>query len=125
MAAADDGTTSATDDMSSEVAPVASVEASEAGPPSAVCPGRGAAAASSEGKSDLLVKIEQLRDTQRALKEQKKACAKDMRNAVKRKRRLQTQASQLSDTDLLEVLHMRKAKKVEGEKIASSDPKPE
>ena len=73
----------------------------------------------------MLVKIEQLRDTQRALKEQKKACAKDMRNAVKRKRRLQTQASQLSDTDLLEVLHMRKAKKVEGEKIASSDPKPE
>ena len=34
-----------------------------------------------------------------------------MKNAMKRKKRLQTKASQLSDTDLVEVLRMRKAKK--------------
>ena len=37
--------------------------------------------------------------------------AKEMKNAVKRKRRLQDRASQLSDRDLVEVLRMRKALK--------------
>ena len=62
-------------------------------------------------KSPLLQKIKDLVDTQKALKEQKKQCAKEMKNAMKRKKRLQGKASQLSDTDLVEVLRMRKAKK--------------
>ena len=62
-------------------------------------------------QSDLLMKIKNLVDTQKALKEQKKKCAQEMKNAMKRKKRLQGKASQLSDQDLVEVLRMRKAKK--------------
>ena len=62
-------------------------------------------------QSDLLMKIKELADTQKALKEQRKKCSADMKNAMKRKKRLQEKASQLSDTDLVEVLRMRKAKK--------------
>ena len=71
----------------------------------------GSSSSSSSAKSDLLQKIKDLKDTQQALKEQKKKCAQDMKNALKRKKRLQGQASQLSDADLVEVLRMRKAKK--------------
>ena len=56
-------------------------------------------------------KIKDLQDAQRALKEQKKKCATEIKNAMKRKKRLQDRASQLSDGDLVEVLRMRKAKK--------------
>ena len=56
-------------------------------------------------------KIKELQDTQRALKAQKQKCAQEMKNAMKRKKRLQGKASQLSDSDLVEVLRMRKAKK--------------
>ena len=47
-----------------------------------------------------------------------------MKNAMKRKKRLQGKASQLSDTDLVEVLRMRKAKK-ESVQTAASTPPPE
>ena len=56
-------------------------------------------------------KIKELQETQRALKEQKKRYASEMKSAMKRKKRLQGKASQLSDVDLVEVLRMRKAKK--------------
>ena len=59
----------------------------------------------------MLQKIKELQDTQRALKAQKHKCAQEMKNAMKRKKRLQGKASQLSDSDLVEVLRMRKAKK--------------
>ena len=59
----------------------------------------------------MLQKVKALQDTQKALKEQKKKCAQEMKNAMKRKTRLQGKASQLSDSDLVEVLRMRKAKK--------------
>ena len=59
----------------------------------------------------MLKKINEQRMTQLALKSQKKQCAAEMKNAMKRKKRLQNKASQLSDTDLVEVLRMRKAKK--------------
>ena len=62
-------------------------------------------------KSDLLLKIKDLADTQKALKEEKKKCAMELKNAMKRKKRLQGKASLLSDADLVEVLRMRKAKK--------------
>ena len=71
----------------------------------------GSASSSTEGKSDLLEKIKALQDTQKALKDQKKKCAQDIKNAMKRKKRLQGKASQLSDSDLVEVLRMRKSKK--------------
>ena len=77
-----------------------------------------------DGKSDLLQKIKDLQDAQKALKEQKKKCAQDMKNAMKRKKRLQGKACQLSDSDLVEVLRMRKAKE-EGVQTAASTPPPE
>ena len=73
-------------------------------------------------RSDLLQKIKGLVDTQKALKEQKKKCAQEMKNAMKRKKRLQGKASQLSDADLVEVLRMRKAKKDSVETAASTPP---
>ena len=75
-------------------------------------------------QSDLLRKIKELADTQKALKEQRKKCSADMKNAMKRKKRLQEKASQLSDTDLVEVLRMRKAKK-DSVHTAATTPPPE
>ena len=71
----------------------------------------GASSTDIGSRSDLLQKIKELSDVQKALKEQRKKCAADMKNAMKRKKRLQGQASQLSDADLVEVLRMRKARK--------------
>ena len=73
-------------------------------------------------QSPLLLKIKELAETQKALKEQRKKCAAEIKNAMKRKKRLQTKANQLSDNDLVEVLRMRKAKK---ETIQTSAPTPE
>ena len=47
----------------------------------------------------MLEKIKALQDMQKALKEQKKKCALEIKNAMKRKKRLQGKASQLSDSD--------------------------
>ena len=73
-------------------------------------------------QSDLLMKIKELADTQKALKEQRKKCSVEMKNAMKRKKRLQEKASQLSDTDLVEVLRMRKAKKDSVETSQTTEP---
>ena len=73
-------------------------------------------------QSDLLMEIKELADTQKALKEQRKKCSAEMKNAMKRKKRLQEKASQLSDTDLVEVLRMRKAKKENVQAAASTPP---
>ena len=75
-------------------------------------------------QSLLLQKIKDLVDTQKSLKEQKKKCAQDMKNAMKRKKRLHLKASQLSDLDLVEVLRMRKAKK-DSVRTAAISPPPE
>jgi len=48
--------------------------------------------------------------THRKLSKMRKKIAKDMNNAMKKKKRLQSKACQLTDADLVEVLHMRKAK---------------
>ena len=72
-----------------------------------------------EQESDLLRKIRELSDTQKALKDQKKKCSMEIKNAKKRKQRLQGKAQQLSDADLVEVLRMRKAKKAEIQTVAS------
>ena len=71
----------------------------------------GSSSGAFDQESDLLKRIKDLADTQKALKQQKKECAKEMKNALKRKKRLSDKASVLSDADLLEVLRMRKARK--------------
>ena len=63
------------------------------------------------GASGLLEKIDLLRREQQRLRDQKKKIAKDMRNAMKKKKRLQSRATLLSDIDLVEVLRMRKARR--------------
>ena len=73
-------------------------------------------------KSPLLKKIQDLVETQKALKEQKKKVAIEMKNATKRKRRLQGRASQLSDNDLVEVLRMRKERKESAQTGAVTTP---
>ena len=70
-----------------------------------------AAASPKKPGSDLLRQIEDLRDAQKNLKEQKTRCAKDMKNAMKKKKRIQNKAVHLTDSDLVEVLRMRRAKK--------------
>ena len=76
--------------------------------------GRGTSA----GSSHLLTQIEKLRAEQHALRNVKKELAKNMKNAMRQKKRLQTRAMNLTDGDLVEVLRMRKAKKTaEGQSV--------
>ena len=67
-------------------------------------------------------KIKELADVQKALKDQRKKCSAEMKNAMKRKKRLQEKASQLSDGDLVEVLRMRKAKKESAQTSQTTEP---
>ena len=67
-------------------------------------------------------KIKKLAETQKVLKEQKRKANVEMKNALKRKKRLQGKASLLSDKDLLEVLCMRKAKKDAAQADATTEP---
>ena len=70
----------------------------------------------------MLEKIKNLQEAQKALKEKKKKNALEIKNAMKRKQRLQGKASQLSDADLVEVLRMRKATKRESGPISTTTP---
>ena len=70
----------------------------------------------------MLQRIKALQDAQKALKDQKKKCAAEIKNAMKRKQRLQMKASQLSDSDLVEVLRMRKATRRESGPISITTP---
>ena len=63
------------------------------------------------GKSTLLDRINELRRNQLELKMQRKQVAKDMKLAMKKKKRLQLRANQLSDADLIEVMKMREETK--------------
>ena len=65
------------------------------------------------GKSNLLKRIEQLKAEQKQLRDEKKKCASEIKNAMRKKRRLQRRAGQLSDEDLLEVWKMRVDKRTE------------
>ena len=78
---------------------------------------------STTGKSDLLKKIEDLRTSQRQLRQERKRCAQDMKNAMRKKKRLQNKAGLLSDGDLVEVLRMRQDKKKELEQLESGNAK--
>ena len=70
----------------------------------------------------MLQKIKALHDVQKALRDQKKKCAMEIKNAMKRKQRLQARASQLSDADLVEVLRMRKATRRESVSTSTTAP---
>ena len=124
MTDAADGRSSGAEDSPSE--PVAAASSASPAPASEPSSSSSSAPASSSAALDqqsvLLQKIKDLHDTQNKLKEQKKKCAKEIKNAVKRKKRLQGKASQLSDADLVEVLRMRKAKKGQEATVDSTAP---
>ena len=110
--AADGRNSGAEESASASTPPASSAASSPALAPSEPSSaGQAAAMPVEQGGSELLKKIQELQETQRALKEQKKKCQLEIRNATKRKKRIQDRASQLSDTDLVEVLRMRKARK--------------
>ena len=123
MTACAGGRTSGAEENATEAASEASAApASPMSAPSEPSSAGGSTASSTEGRSDLLLQIKGLQDTQKALKEQKRKCALEIKNAMKRKTRLQGKASQLSDSDLVEVLRMRKAKKVSIQTSVSTSP---
>ena len=113
-----------------EKSPTEDATAASAAPTSPVSapsePSSAVASSSSSlgGKSDLLQKIKDLQDTQKALRDQKRKCAVEMKNAIKRKKRLQGKAAQLNDKDLVEVLRMRNEKR-ESAPTAANAPQPQ
>ena len=112
MADAADGRLSGAEESQTEQSGAASATPASPMPAPSEASSSGGSSSNVFGQqSDLLMKIKELADTQKALKEQRKKCSAEMKNAMKRKKRLQEKASQLSDTDLVEVLRMRKAKK--------------
>ena len=118
-----EGRASGAEESATESAPASSsVSVSPMPAPSEPSSAGGSGSSSMEGRSDLLQKIKNLQDTQKVLKEQKKKCALEMKNALKRKKRLQGKACALSDSDLVEVLRMRKAKKDIVQTTASTPP---
>ena len=74
----------------------------------------GVAAAEEAGKGDELTeKILALQKQQKDLLDQKKHLQKDLRNAKRRKTRLTKRTRLLSDSDLIQIMLMRDAKKKE------------
>ena len=79
---------------------VATEHGSEDNALSSACSSSSQGDGSASTGSSLLDQIHKLKADQAALKTAKAKLAKDMKNAVKRKKRLQSRAVQLSDTDL-------------------------
>lgn len=100
-------------DAATSVAAAASANATDAGSPSAAAaPAAESAAAAStdvepKGKVHLNEAIKALKAQQAAAKAERLRITRELRNACRRKRRLQKRARQLTDNDLLEVLQMR------------------
>ena len=63
-----------------------------------------------EGSDPLTDKITSLRNQQLQQRKDRQAVAKSLRNAEKRKRRLQKRAKQLTDEDLMQVMMLRQGK---------------
>ena len=61
------------------------------------------------GRPHLLEQIEALKKEQKQLRDERKRVAKEVKNAMRKKKRLRCKASQLTDADLIEVLQMRRA----------------
>ena len=72
------------------------------------------------GDKALLPEIDRLKNEQKRIRAERKAVTKELKNAEKRRSRLKKKAKQLSDGDLLQVLHMRSAEKIL--KTSASDP---
>ena len=86
-------------------------------------------AASSSGGGDgegphsaLLAGIAKLKEEQKALRNERKRVAKELKNAEKKRSRLKAKAKQLTDEDLLQVLHLRAAAKAEAGKASLAPP---
>ena len=58
-------------------------------------------------KASLMQQIDSLKDEQKAARDARKSLNKNLKNALRRKRRLQKKARQLSNEDLVAVLTMR------------------
>ena len=95
-------------------------------------PAASAAAAASEvdqlqqlgGAADeLLNSIGRLKEEQTALRAERKIVAKALKNAEKRRSRVKEKARQLSDTDVVAVLHMRAASQKSDEKDGAAPKK--
>ena len=69
-------------------------------PAAVVQPGTGA-------KASLMQQIDSLKDEQKAARDARKSLNKNLKNALRRKRRLQKKARQLSNEDLVAALTMR------------------
>ena len=61
-------------------------------------------------QSSLLAQIDDLRKEQARLRQQRKDAARSLKLAVRKKKRIQKRAGQLTDADLMEVLRMRAEK---------------
>ena len=75
-----------------------------------------------ESPSDL---VKKLKDHAKELRKERNKCRKDLRNAVRRNKRLRDKAKNLCDNDLVDVLRMRATKKSEKEQTipdGESDP---
>ena len=66
-----------------------------------------AASSSAGAVSPLLAKIEELKAQQAKMIRERRAVAKDLRNAERKRRRLKDKAKSLSDADLAQVLALR------------------
>ena len=60
------------------------------------------------GDEGIAARISSLKEEQSALQKQRKDIAKNLRNAERRRARLKTKARQLTDSDLVQVLMMRR-----------------
>lgn len=72
-------------------------------------------------KDALGAQIEALRKEQQTLKDQKKKLQKDLRNAVRKKKRLCDRARKLSDKDLIAVLMLRKNQRQARVQVSAGD----
>ena len=70
------------------------------------------------------MRIKDMKDKAKALKQEKKRVAKDLRNAEKRRRRLRARCKELPAEDLLEVLAMRRVRDEEAKRSTCEDNPP-
>ena len=75
------------------------------------------------GADELLNCISRLKEEQTTLRAERKKVAKALKNAEKRRSRLKKKARQLSDTDLVAVLHMRAASQKSDDKDGAAPKK--
>ena len=67
----------------------------------------------------LLAGIARLKEEQKAPRAERKRVAKELKNQEKKRSRLRTKAKQLTDEDLLQVIHLRAAAKADAAATAA------